>query len=525
MAEASRDQNHVTSALGVSSSDASVTLAFQIDPLTGRLLTDCTGGGNGDVVGPASATDNAIARFDTTTGKLIQNSAVTIADTTGNMAGVGTINTLVLPASNFVGLTDSQILTGKTINGANNTLTVRLANDVTGNLPVTNLNSGTSASNTTFWRGDGVWATPAGGGTVTAVSVASANGFAGSSSGGATPELTLTTTVTGILKGNATAISAATAGTDYVVGSTGLAGGQTIAGGTLTTQNLSLRPNAADLTTGAVAHLGMLEATNTTTGSVTVAGGLAVAKRVYALDMTVTNTITGTTSGNLVSGGALGTPSSGTLTNCTGLPIAGLVSSTSTALGVGSIELGAASDTTLARVSAGVVSIEGVNILTTSTGLALAGGTMTGNLVMGTGTDIKLTVPTGDGTATGIITNEFNSGYSSTAIGDLVYLDSSATWQKADADLSAAAYSSMLGIALEVKASGAACAVLLQGFVYAATPFPTLTIGAPIYMSATAGVVTQTAPATTDSATRIVGYAVHADKMYFNPSNDWITHT
>ena len=39
-----------------------------------------TGGGSGDVVGPASSTDNAIVRFDSTTGKLLQDSLITISD-------------------------------------------------------------------------------------------------------------------------------------------------------------------------------------------------------------------------------------------------------------------------------------------------------------------------------------------------------------------------------------------------------------------------------------------------------------
>jgi len=48
--------------------------------LSGTTLNVSGGGGSGDVVGPASATDNAISRFDTGTGKLIQSSSVTIDD-------------------------------------------------------------------------------------------------------------------------------------------------------------------------------------------------------------------------------------------------------------------------------------------------------------------------------------------------------------------------------------------------------------------------------------------------------------
>jgi hypothetical protein len=55
------------------------------------------------------------------------------------------------------------------------------------------------------------------GGTVTSASIVSANGFAGTTAtSGTTPAHTITTTVTGLVKGNGTALSAATAGTDYL---------------------------------------------------------------------------------------------------------------------------------------------------------------------------------------------------------------------------------------------------------------------------------------------------------------------
>lgn len=72
----------------------------------------------------------------------------------------------------------------------------------------------------------------------------------------------------------------------------------------------------------------------------------------------------------------LGTPSSGNLVNCTSLPISGLSSSTTTALGVGSIELGHGSDTTLARSSGGKVTIEGKEIVTTTDNQSLYSKTL-----------------------------------------------------------------------------------------------------------------------------------------------------
>jgi hypothetical protein len=67
---------------------SSYTLTLPVDDGTAgqALITDGSGvlswstAASGDVYGPASATDNAVARYDGTTGKLIQNSVVTIAD-------------------------------------------------------------------------------------------------------------------------------------------------------------------------------------------------------------------------------------------------------------------------------------------------------------------------------------------------------------------------------------------------------------------------------------------------------------
>lgn len=81
-----------------------------------------------------------------------------------------------------------------------------------------------TGSNTLQYYTGSAWVviSASGTGTVTTASVVSANGFAGTvATATTTPAITLTTSITGVLKGNGTAISAATSGTDYAPATSG----------------------------------------------------------------------------------------------------------------------------------------------------------------------------------------------------------------------------------------------------------------------------------------------------------------
>jgi hypothetical protein len=106
---------------------------------------------------------------------------------------------------------------------------------------------------------------------------------------------------------------------------------------------------------------------------------------------------------------------------------------------------------------------------------------------------------------------------------DLVYMGSASKWLEADAS-STTTSAGLLALALEAKTDGQAMNVALPGSFVRDDTW-NWTPGAPLYVSETLGAITATQPTTTDAVIRVVGFAVTADVIWFDPDGAYITHT
>lgn len=190
------------------------------------------------------------------------------------------------------------------------------------------------------------------------------------------------------------------------------------------------------------------------------------------------------------------------------------------------VNVGNATDTTITRVSAGVIAVEGNNVQLEPSEGGFADGDKTKldaavqpavgeNL-----TDVQELridgTPDADHTATGQTTDTFNAGETVTAF-SAVSMKSDGEWHYADANETGTVDRTFMGVSLEAGTDGNPLHVALSGSFVRDDTW-TWTVGGAIYVGTTPGQLTQTAPSATDDEVRVVGYAVSADVMRVEPT-------
>lgn len=584
MANAPIDQNTRQGLLALSSVDGVTLVALYADPVTHRLLVDIAGGA-GDVVGPGSSTQDALARWDNTSGTLLADSTVQLTDA-GILSPV-TSDTATLGSGTLM-WSDLFLASGAVINFNNGDVTITHSSNALTFAGGT-INLGTATASTLLATTSiSLEETGAGTDTITLQapsSIAASYTLTLPVDDGNSGEV-LATDGNGVLSwvSNATGI---TIGTTTITGGTttrilydnaGVVGEYTLTG-TGTVVAMQTNPTLSGLT--------MTDATNivldTTTGTKI---GTATSQKLAFYNSTPIVKPTGDVATALSNLGLVATPTvaadtvssaneatdttcfplfitaSGTQTlqpkNNTGLTFnsntaslgATLMTATTSvtsatfrassndsgslgASGTAFSDLFLASGALIDFAAGNSVITHSSGILTVSTGdlRVTTAGTNTASVVTVGGTQTltnkitSLTVePATDDTFTGEQMTGFNAG-ATTAQWDAVYLSSSSTWLLTDADAAATAGGVMIGLGTAAGSNGNPLTVVTRGVVRN-DGWNWATVGGPLYLdTTTSGGLTQTAPSGTDDIIRVVGYAMSDDCIYFNPSNDWITHT
>lgn len=437
--------------------------------------------GSGDVVGPASAVDDRIATFDTTTGKLIQDGGQTIAQVEASTSNVTAAGALM--DSELASIADVKALDQSVVSGATPTFTNTNFTEATNKNYVTDAQQTVIGNTSNTNTGD---------------------------------EVAASATVAGVAE--LATIAEVDTGTDTVRTITPAG----LAGSALQTKADSVETNA-DVT----------DTANVTSAGALMDSELASIADVKALDQSVvsgaaptfTNTnFTEATDKNYVTD-AQQTVIGNTSNTNTGDEAAAsaTVSGISELATIAEIDTG--TDTGRTITPAGLA---GSALKTTAdAALPKAGGTMTGDITLGENASVALD-PAGsaDGKYTGITVT--GTGGATIAFGDVVVLDvTDSRWELADISVAAAATGdarALMGIAVTSSTDSNPITVLLNGIVRADANFPTLTVSAPVYASTTGDVIV-TQPTTTDYVIRNIGQALTANEFYFNPDNFWTTHT